>query len=322
MFKIYNMANMGQVFAAISNGFLDYVPDNTFQEVSDIRDADIIFMAALVSDGRFDIRMPHDLGSLTDAQNMANLWTALAEKPRIIWVDTMGPSLYRDPAILDPVVTGLSERDILISPASLPTTLKLFTNTSHLEKFIFRPRVRFERVKGSVIASHDQVVDESIPNISFKNVLADIMDVVSHLYITGRDILSDEVVSAFGKSLAKVSAENLTYPQGVAQKLSMAEFVLVTHTRVGIEIMGVEGGLSGCQPIYPDTEFYRDIFDDTGVIFFDTNNPTESLREIIRAGSKFDKKTTEAFRTKFSAEDTLPGFWENVYKFYGGKDAS
>ena len=45
-------------------------------------------------------------------------------------------------------------------------------------------------------------------------------------------------------------------------------------------------------------------------------NPVESLRRIIRAGSKFDKETTETFRERFSAEDTLPGFWEKVYELY------
>lgn len=81
-------------------------------------------------------------------------------------------------------------------------------------------------------------------------------------------------------------------------------------------MMGVEGGMCGCQPIYPDTEFYRDIFDGTGVVFYDTTHPAESLRSIIQEGSKFDKKTMEAFRERFSAEDTLLGFWEKVYELY------
>ena len=73
----------------------------------------------------------------------------------------------------------------------------------------------------------------------------------------------------------------------------------------------------GASDIYPDTEFYRDVFDETGIIFYDTKNPVESLRSIIQTGSQFNPKTTEAFRKQFSAEDNLPDFWESVYVLYG-----
>ncbi|MXV74730.1 hypothetical protein F4Z99_10665 [Candidatus Poribacteria bacterium] len=317
MIKIHNMANLNQVFDAISNGFLDYVPGDKFREVADINDADIVFLAGALSQGRLEFRMPQGLTpSFENMKTLADLYNALADKPRIIWLDTMGPDLYHDPALLDTETSGLTEKDVLVSPASLPPFPNLFTDVSHIEKSVFRPRSRFERVKSSVVMIYDQIVNAILDDVPVVDVLSDVMDVVSHLHITKTQTLRDDVVAGFGESLSRVSYENLSYPQGVAYKLSQVEFALITSTRVGIEMMGVEAGMSGCQPIYPDTEFYRDIFDGTGVAFFDIKNPVESLRDIIQAGSNFDAKTTEAFRTKFSAEDTLPGFWDAVYALY------
>ena len=79
-------------------------------------------------------------------------------------------------------------------------------------------------------------------------------------------------------------------------------------------MMGIEAGMTGCQPIYPDTEFYRDIFDGTGVAFYDLNNPVDSLKSIISQGSTFTDEQIEKFRENFSAEDNLPEFWSSVYK--------
>ena len=80
--------------------------------------------------------------------------------------------------------------------------------------------------------------------------------------------------------------------------------------------MGIEGGMCGCQPIYPDTEFYRDIFDETGVAFYDINDASESIKSIISNGSTFTDEQVEQFREKFSAEDNLPDFWNKAYQIY------
>lgn len=320
MLKIYNhKVATGQIYETIFNSLLDYMPGAKFREVSDIQDADIILMSGAISNGHLQIHISGDPINLTNLEAFSVLFDMLNTKHRIIWLDTMGPSIIRDPSFFDPEVTGLRETDILISSASIPTRPNTSTNVFPIEKSIFRQYERFERKKGSVIISYDNIENNTNPDEDTVRIISDVMDAVSQLYVTKSPQLSDDMVNAFSKSLSKITCENLSYPRGLTYMLSKAEFVLSTQTNLGVEFMGIEGGMVGCQPIYPDTEFYRDIFDGTGVQFFDTENPIISLREIIQAGSKFDKKTTEAFRTKFSAEDTLQGFWDEVYELYSVK---
>lgn len=319
MLKIYNNFNNRQVFQSISHGFLDYVPGAKFREVLDIAEADIIFMKGVIDpSGVFSVEVSSTGVSLRNLRELSDFYSVLDAKHRMIWVDAMGPSVNRDASLFDPETTGLRETDILISPGTIPPRPNTFRDVSHIEKFVFRHRNRFERVPGSVVISSENVLNRGEPEKETPMMIANLMGFISRLIVTNVHSPDSLMTAAFAKYASKVSYENLSYPQGVVYHLSQAEFVLHTHTRLGIEMMGVEGGMCGCQPVYPDTEFYRDIFDGTGVEFFDTQNPVESLRSILKAGSKFDKKTTEAFRTKFSAEDTLPGFWEKVYEVYAG----
>ena len=319
MLRIFNNIgpNVSQVFHAIGNGLLDYVPGDKFREVTDIQDADIVLMhGSINSHGALGINITNAPVTLKNIGELADYYTGLEEKHRIIYLDVMGPSLHTDPDLFDPVLTGIRETDVIISLVSVPDRPNIFRDVSHLEKGLFRSRERFERVPGSVALIGDHIFHNSTelfdPVETIKGVIGD----VSHLHISGGQIAEDQLVEVFGASLSKVTSGNLSWPQGIAYRLSQVEFCLNMHTYLGVEMMGVEAGLCGCQPIYPDTEFYRDLFDGTGVVFFDVANPVDSLRAIIKEGSKFDKETTEAFRTKFSAEDTLPKFWEQVYELY------
>ena len=139
-------------------------------------------------------------------------------------------------------ITGLREKDILISPVSLPERPNIFTDVHHTKKSVFRAYDRFQRAPSSVVMSHDNVVNDANPQEDTVGVIAEIMDVVSHLFITKADAMRDTVASGLSLSLSKVTCQNLSYPEGVAYRLSQAEFVLHTHTRLGIEMMGVEGG--------------------------------------------------------------------------------
>lgn len=322
MLKIYNQMEtiQHQIFKTIGNGLLDYIPGDKFYEVFNIEDADIILIGSGIgSDGNLSVNLGgFSHGTFRDLENSLPLYNALAEKHRILWVDVTGPSIYRDPDPLNSEITGLRETDIVISPVTVGNRLNTFTNVWHIEKSIFRPRERFQIVKGSVIISYDNIDPNHFMNkdVDIEAITLGLMDVISHLYITKTHALSPELEDLLGNSLSKVSVHSLNYPQEVARHLAQAEFVLSTYEDIGIECMGIEGGLSGCQPIYPDTEFYRDAFDNTGVAFYDTQDRVTSLQAIIKGGSKFDKETTEAFRTKFSAEDTLPKFWEHVYELY------
>ena len=313
MLKIYDhQVAGGQIYESIRNGFLDYAPGDKFREVPDIEDADVIFMTGVISNGSLSLHLSGQSVNLETLSYHANLYQNLVEKKRMIWLDTMGPLILEDGAIFD----VLRETDILVSYYSLPREINTFGDVFPIEKGLFRERTRFERMKGSVVISHDNIINHTSAESNTPEVIAEVLQDVSHLSVTKSQGLQESVQTAFAGNLHKVSCENLSYPFGVANKLSQSEFILSTHTNLGIEFMGIEGGMCGCQPIYPDTPFYREVFDGTGVVFFDTENPVESLRSIIAAGSKFDEETTEAFRTRFSAENTLPNFWEDVYDLY------
>ena len=318
MLKIFNYdAKVSAVFDGIRDGFLDYMPGAKFREVSEIKNADVIFMTGEIdSTGTLNFHLSGVPNTLRSLSFYSELYRQLAEKDRVIWLDTMGPSICRDTAIFDAEKTGLRDTDILVSPVSLPERPCTFTDVSHVEKSVFRQRERFERVKGSVMMCYDNL-GRVYHRGDVPGMLAPNMDVISHLYVGTRGMaIEPDLETTFGNAWERVFFENFTYPSGIIKQLSQAEFVLTTHTVLGIELLGIEAGMCGCQPIYPDTEFYRDAFDGTGVVFYDTENAQESLRLIIQEGSRFDKKTTEAFRTKFSAEDTLPKFWDQVYALY------
>ena len=310
MLKIFaNRARTSLVFEWLTENFLDYTPPDKFQQVFDIRDADVVFMTATLVQNNFGIHLSSREPTLGNLQELSDLYLGILNKQRVIWVDAKGPSVHRDSDIFDPDKIGLRDEDILVSPGFLPRKLHTFRDVHPVEKSIFRRRGNFERLKGSVAIVGDHIYDGSIETLS------QIMDVVSKLYVAGNiGNHVEQMQEVFGGSYAKVFAQRYEWPFGMVRLLSEVEFVLHLHTGVGVEMMGIEGGMCGCQPIYPDIELYRDIFDGTGVAFFDLENPVESLKWILEAGSQFDEKMTEAFRTKFSGEDTLPDFWEEVYE--------
>lgn len=335
MLKIYNYMDHGgnAVYGTIANGLLDYIPGDRFREVFDIQEADILLMRGVV-DAQGVFRVDLSGSQLSDAilnhieldiktrnallaeQQLIN--DTILEKRRIIWIDALGPGIHRDSDSLSQEKTGLRDDDIIISPVSLGNRPNTLTGIWHIEKSVFRPRGRFEREKGSVTICNDNIEPGFFVNhaIDILEMVQAIMPVVSNLYITGAVQMSDELESGLGEASSKVTCLNLNYPRGVAYRLAKSEFVLTTRESLGIETMGIEGGLAGCQPVYPGTPFFRDAFDGTGVVFYDTENRASSLRSIIEAGSQWDAETLQAFQGKFSAEDTLPDFWDSVYELY------
>ena len=315
MLRVFNNTVSGQIFQTIANCFLDYMPAGKFRETNNVKDADIILAMGTVRDNQVDINILHEKVTLSNLKSLSELYGAMHEKRWIIWFDTTGPNTIRNPNIFNRELTGLRDSDIIISSVSVsrPNT---FTHLYPVEKAVFKNIGRFERNPKSVVISHDNLLNLSSPDEDTIGIIAGLLDAVSHLYVTKHHELGEDVKRAFGKNLDKVSCENLSYPKEVSYKMSQSEFALSTPTKLGIEFMGIEAGMTGCQPIYPDTEFYRDAFDNTGVVFYDTDNPVESLKTIIESGSKFDNETTEAFRTKFSAEDNLPVFWNSVFDLF------
>ena len=304
MFKVYShIQNRGTVWNTIVNGFLDFMPCDRFAEVDDIKAADILMMSGVIRKGNFYANCAKDI-SLANCSAVAEELIAIDSCYRVIWIDTMGPSVHRDKKLWED--TGLRETDILISSSTIPDWPNTFTHFSPIEKSVFREYGRFHRKKNSVMIMRDNLETEL-------DWMVHILPVVSELHVTASNSLLD-LADFFGADVPeKIFCSNLEYPKGIAYKASSCDFVLSTRTTVGIEMMGVEAGMCGAQPIYPDTEFYRDIFDKTGVIFYDTENKVESLKDIISKGRNWTDEQVEAFRTKFSAEDNLPEFWDSVY---------
>ena len=306
MLKIYsNIQNIGQVFDTISAGLLDYAPADKFQETSDLNEADIILMSgAIHPNGKLSVVISNIEVTLSNLPELARRFKVIGSKRRVIWFDVMGPSLHLD----NNLFSELRDDDMAISPATVTPRENLWTHLFHIEKSVFRRYGRFVRVPGSVMMSADNLSPEVA-------LIESIMNVVSELHVTKSAQLGDTESNVLKKHMNKISCEALPYPKGIAYKASQCEFVLHTHTTFGPEMMGIEAGMCGCQPIYPDTKYYRDIFGDTGVLFYNIED-ADSLRELIAGGQTWTDEQVEAFRSKFSAEDNLPAFWEAVYKLY------
>ena len=313
MLKVFNNESIKtQIFEHITDVFLDYMPVDKFQEVQNVEEADLIFAIGESRGTSLNVRTSEIEPKLSNLGILSKLYGSMAEKRWIIWLDTLGPELSKD-SIFDLEQTGLRESDILISSSSVPFKSNVFTHIYPVEKTVFRKNNRFERLPKSVVISHDNITN-LYEDGDTTGMIIEVLDVISHLYVTKSAGLGEEMEERFGGKLNKVSCNNFSYPRGLVKCLSKSEFVLHTHLSAGVEFLGIEAGMVGCQPIYPDTEFYRDIFDGTGVVFYDPDNFVESLIAIIEAGSNFDNEVTEAFRAKFNAEDHLPGFWDEVYE--------
>ena len=308
--KIYNnIEKIGQVYDVIANNLLDYAPTGKFVETPTIAEADFVLMNGAIKAGRLHIAVHNGGITLSNLNEVVPKLSILNNKRRIVWLDAMGPTINRDGDMFSESNSGLTKDDIIISPATVPQHPNVFIHLFHLEKSVFRQYARFTRVKGSVMIINDNLNNEL-------DLVKEVMPAISVLHVTNSGHPSVEAELALKKYMDNVNYEVLQYPKGVAYKASQCEFVLHTYTDLGAEMMGIEAGMTGCQPIYPDTEFYRDIFDGTGVTFYDTEDAVTSLRNIIVAGSTFTPEQVEAFRTKFSAEDNLPAFWNACYKLH------
>ena len=301
-FKIYNnMHALGQVFNSIAEGLLKEVPSDKFIEVETIQECDIFISHGAVVGGNVDI--PFFQGQI-DPSNLNQVLSDIREyeKPRIFWLDTMGPDIFSDKGKME--AAGIRECDFIISPATTHPHPNLFTDAFHFDLDVFRPVERFERQPNTVMIIHDNLIN-NLPLISA------IMPHITKLYVTKADDLFPDAKVALKKHLDKIITLNLSYPTGLAHTASKVQFQLNTHEGIGIELMGPESGLCGAIPIYPDNEYYRDIFDDTGVLFYDPEKP-KTLIEILTDTDlpAFDRGE---FAKHFGAQHCLPKFWDTVY---------
>ena len=104
-----------------------------------------------------------------------------------------------------------------------------------------------------------------------------------------------------------------SWPEDMRSVLSDSEWTLQSRLDAGIEMMGIEGGMCGAIPIYPDTDYYRRLFgNDVGVAFFDTENSVQSILNIIESDDRNWEEHIEQFTQRLGAEYHMPTFWKNV----------
>ena len=126
-----------------------------------------------------------------------------------------------------------------------------------------------------------------------------------------RNMLDDEAENP------KVHYFNASWPEGMRNTLSDSEWTLHCNLNAGIEMMGIEGGMCGAHPIYPDMPYYRRVFgDDVGVAYFDIDTPVDSVLNIIKEDRNWDEHIRD-FTHKFGAEYHMPTFWKNVRSIIG-----
>lgn len=301
MHKIYTVLNNVNVETSVLSGFLDFCPGDKFTEVENPMEADAVFMFGNLSDNHTNIRFGDH--TLENNQHTMMLAQALDQKCRIIWLDSIGPTVasetiprgYRDFVRPD---------DIPVSPSSLPDHPNKQEHVYHIPSYIFYHIDRFQRKPKSMVIMGDQFSG----NI---DMIRSIIPHIDQVFVTNTD--NDDMIISASPEKNKIKCGIIDYPFGIRKVLSQYEYVLNIHEWVGMELMGFEGGFCGSHPIYPDTQYYRDLFHDfDGVALFDTNNPVDSIVSIINKKSDWVDNHMADFVKKYSAENHLPQFWNNV----------
>lgn len=294
--KVFNMVSEDiQSYNTISNNFLDNMPSE-FMETESIIDADILFSVGhqnATSIGGIDFNNPW---AFRGVEKFDSILKSL-DKPRVQYIVAGNMSTdYKE--------FNLRDIDFPCAASKMPEHPNV-TQSCVVDSSLFHRKSRNVRNKNSVIL-FIHAFDIEI----FREVLKVNKDI--RLTVTGSNGISDEDANSFGDDIDRIVFKNLDYPVGVCNELNKHEFVISTETNVGIELMGVEGGFCGCQPIYPDVDYYNEnVFSDSGVRYFDINNPVESISDIINDGYNWPEKY-EAFVDKFDAKINMPVFWETV----------
>ena len=319
--KVLNTTYKGDgSFHAIQNSFLDYLPAG-MTETFDFNEADILFSMTygmnrpefFLSEEHFFVNklplpevvnLSHhrilaegylDIGSIFTVSELAKSFLG---KPIVMYFDTFGEvynTSYPD---------FLKDEDFPVSTVSLPAhphsrVVQLIDeNRFYLES-------RYDREEGSIIMMADQA---SVVLSDLQMLLKD--KSVTRLYVAGSGALG---VCEQLKS-KKVLPVETSWPDGIRRYLNRVEYVLSVIDDAGLELLGPEGGFCGAQPIYPDTPYYREHFqdDDFGVKYWSAGSFVSDVLEVVSQPNMWVSESRDAFVTKFSAKNSIPSFWEYV----------
>ena len=287
-------------YYTVLNNFFQNIGDADIVEVEALEDADAFAICATVGASYLNSRIA-DFDYVTLAEDLDKLKRVqmLSEKPVILIMDTHGPTAPKD---YDVDLGVLKKNDIPVGWASLPGG---HPNSQEFVGIVsaseYRLIQRWERKPKSLMLmqdSFDFIEDE----------MHEIIPLFESVFVSNTEALPT-TFDGF-KNLAH---GRLDGRGAIANALLKHAYVLITRSDMGLEMMGVEGGFCGARPIYPDTPFYRDIFQRCeGVGFFDLENAAESIKEIVAQPNNWIEDYHSDFVDNFSAENSIPQFWGNV----------
>lgn len=285
----------------IDNFSINVGPGDIF-ETADHRDADCFLMMASLGDNAVESKQYIDTDYFSGLRGFdVSILQELSRKPIIFICDSHGP---KSPRNYNFAKRGewLPEKDIPVGWASLPKHPNAQQYIGMISSSVFRWTHRWQKKEKSLILMHDSF-------LALDALMLEIIPLFSEVFVTSVDEIQDSRFDGFDNLKCGRLEES-----EVSDMLSKYEYVLVGREDMGLEMMGIEGGFLGCQPIYPNTQFYKDVFSKvSGVALYDTGSPVASLKTIVAArNSETWTKDMPDFVQHFSAEENIPKFWSRV----------
>lgn len=240
------------------------------------------------------------------SQNKEAIFRELVgDKPVIVFFDAFGVSRgsHYPPFLRD--------IDIPVSVVEMPPHPNAYVVLPmDAQSFFEIPSI--PRLPNSAIAIWDQLID------GYAEVMATLITegVLSHLTITKATALQGNLQEALGEfvNAGQVQLCDYAYPYGVRMGLNQHEYVLSTRTDVGMEYLCLQGGHCGSKPIYPDTDYYREMLKDvTGISYFDVDKPLPSLRRIFCETTDWHKHKHTLLKV-CDPITNMAKFWQHVKK--------
>lgn len=274
----------------------------------DPTEADAFFVTHGLGGLYFDYReakrylKPQQLGT----ENKETIFKELVgDKPVIVFFDAFGVSRGSH------YPPFLREMDIPVSVVEMPSHPNAYVVLPmDAQSFFEIPSI--PRVPNSAIAIWDQLID------GYAEVIATLITegALSLLTITKATALQGDLQEALGEfvNAGQVQLCDYAYPYGVRMGLNQHEYVLSTRTDVGMEYLCLQGGHCGSKPIYPDTDYYREMLKDvTGISYFDVDKPLPSLRRIFCETTDWHKHKHTLLKV-CDPITNMAKFWQHVKK--------
>lgn len=324
MIKIVSLvAPEGGGRSKLMNQFFDTLPAG-FQEVYNPEEADIYFAHCNEKTGDIYLKGfdPNNLRINLNTVHTDSFRTLgrLLDIPGILYFDRLGsPDIRRDD--LNTYPDFVRAIDIPVASVELPSHGNAF-KTHFVDERRFYVSHRYKREAKHLVLPWDQLLADGIIN-----ALTFVLEKgrIDKIIIAGIDAFqqnlgfTDEIINTLKPYQAQIEFERVQWSSGVCNLLNRVGFYLSSQPKNGVELMGVEAGMCGAQPIYPDIPYYRDMFEMTDIVFFDIENPTESLDNILSSGFQWDEEKRGRFLDRCSGQRNLPAFWEHVRKVISNK---